>query len=97
MGWETIQVPEFEYIKNLLSLVFFVAAYFYEIEDEMTKDPTMIWLAELGGGKGKVTKTYILRGLEILIHYRIGQQFVKEHNISEADIDKIINTSKLIT
>jgi hypothetical protein len=60
LGWETIQIPEFECIKNLLFLIFFVAGYFYEIEDQMTKDSTMIWHAEFGGGKGKISRIYIL-------------------------------------
>jgi len=94
LGWEKIQIPVFEAIKNLLSLVFFVAGYFYEIEDEMTKDTTLIWLAKLGGGKGKVTKNYILRGLAMLINYRIAQQYIKEHNISEELIDIILKTCK---
>jgi len=94
LGWENIQIPLFECVKNLLSLVFFVAGYFYEIEDEMTKDPTFIWIALLGGGKGEVTRIYILRGLAMLINYRLAQQYIKEHNISEKQIDEIIKTYK---
>jgi len=94
LGWESMQIQGFECVKNLLSLVFFVAGYFYEIDDQLTKDPTMIWLAELGGGKGKVTRTYILRGLAMLINYRLAQQYIKEHNISEKQIDEIIKTNK---
>lgn len=93
LGWETIQIPEFECIKNLLSLVFFVAGYFYEIEDQMTKDSTMIWLAEFGGGKGKISRTYILRGLAKLINYRLAQKYIKEHNITEKQIDEILKYS----
>lgn len=91
LGWENIQIPQFECVKNLLSLVFFIAGYFYEIQDEITKDDTMIWLAKLGGGKGKVTRNYILRGIEILINYRLAQQYIKEHNITEKQIDEIVN------
>jgi hypothetical protein len=44
-----------------------VGVYFYEIEDLLTKDPQIIWLAELCGGKDKVTRGYILRGIAKLL------------------------------
>ena len=31
MGWETAQIRDFEAIKNILSLSFFLAAYLYDI------------------------------------------------------------------
>jgi hypothetical protein len=54
----------------------------------------MIWLAKLGNGKGKVTRIYILRGLEMLINYRLAQRFIKDNRISDKEIDNIIKCYK---
>jgi hypothetical protein len=69
LGWEEFLVQDWESIKNLIGLAFFVGGYFYETEDLLTKDPQIIWLAELGGGKGKVTRGYILRGIAELLEF----------------------------
>lgn len=91
LGWEEIQIPDFYTVKNLLSLVFFVSGYFYEIEDELTKDTNIQWLAEFGGGKGKITRYYILTGIARLISYNQTQQYIKEHNITQQQIDEAVN------
>ena len=95
LGWENSRIPDFECVKNLLTLIFFVAGYYYEIEDELTKDETMIWLAKLGNCKGRVSHTYILRGLEVLVHYAIAKQFMAENNITDEQVYDILNSSKL--
>ena len=43
--------------KTLSCLTYFVAAYFYEIEHELTKDHTVQWICVLGGGKGQSIQT----------------------------------------
>ncbi len=96
LGWEQIQIPEFNTVKNLLTLVYFVSAYFYEIEDELTKDSSIQWLAEFGGGKSKVTRYYVLNGIARLIAYKQTQQYIKEHNISQQQIDQAVSTYTLI-
>ena len=46
LGWEEFLIQDWESIKNLITLAFFVGGYFYEIEDQLTKDEQIIWLAE---------------------------------------------------
>jgi len=90
LGWESIQIPDFTTLSNLLTLVYFISAYFFEIEDQLTKDPSIQWLAEFGGGKGKVTRYYVLNGIARLILYKQTQQYIKEHNITEEQIEEAI-------
>lgn len=86
LGWETIQIPDFTTVKNLLSLVFLISGYFYEIEDQLTQDPNIEWLANLGGGKGKVTRQYVLNGIARLIEHQLTEQYFKDHDISKQQI-----------
>jgi len=72
MGWEDAQLRDFEGIKNLLAISFFLASYLYEIGEQETHDDFIILLAELGGGKGKVTRHFIFKGIQALLSkYRI--------------------------
>ena len=66
LGWEIFRVQDFESIKNIITLCFFIGAYFYETQDELTKDENIQWICELGGSKGKVTRFFFLKGLEII-------------------------------
>lgn len=63
LGWENFRIRQFEGIKNLIGLVYFIAGYFHEVEKELINHPAAQWLAQLGNGKGKVTPHYILIGL----------------------------------
>jgi hypothetical protein len=83
LGWETFRVQDFESIKNIIALCFFIGAYFYEIQDQLTKDKNIQWICELGGSKGKVTRFFLLKGLEIIMHAQKFETFKKENNISE--------------
>lgn len=69
LGWENFRIRQFEGIKNLIGLVYFIAGYFYEVEKELINHPAAKWLAQLGKGKGKVTPHYILIGLGKLAHF----------------------------
>jgi len=46
---------------------FFIGAYFYEIESELIGNHTVALIAQLGGGKGKVTRHYFLQGLKKML------------------------------
>lgn len=83
LGWETFKVQDFESIKNLITLCFFVGAYFYEIQDELTKDDNIQWICELGGGKGCISRYYFLKGIEKLLIVQQVEQFKQDFNISE--------------
>jgi hypothetical protein len=87
LGWETFRVHDFESIKNLIALCFFIGAYFYEIQDELVKDQTIQWICELAGSKGKVTRFFLLKGLEILLHAQQFEAFKNEKNLSKEQLD----------
>ena len=91
LGWEDIQIQDFKAIQKILSLCFYVASYLYEIGEEKTYDDYAILLAEMGGGKGKVTRHFITQGIrDLLNHYRIGR-FLKAKEVSQAQQDAMCN------
>lgn len=67
LGWEEFQIRDYEAIKNLLALCFFIGSYFYEIESELINNHNVALIAQLGGGKGKVTRHYFLQGLKKML------------------------------
>jgi hypothetical protein len=86
LGWEQFQVQDFESITNLIALCFFVGQYFFELEPALTDHhPVIALIAQLGGGKGKVTRHYFLEGLRTLLIYQSVAQFL-DHNQIEADL-----------
>jgi len=91
LNWEAPRMDDWTTMRNLLSLVYFIAGYFYEIEDELTDDPTAQWLAELGDGKGKVTVHFLLKGLAKVIAYFEIKSLLENHNISQEDLKLATN------
>lgn len=83
LGWEEFQVRDYEAIKNIIALAYFVGGYFYEIGSDLTHNPTIELIAQLGGGKGKVTRYYFLQGLKKLLVHASVTRFVKEQAISD--------------
>jgi hypothetical protein len=83
LGWEEFQVRDWESIKNIIAICFFVGEYFYEIESELTKNPTVIMICNLGEGKGKITRFYFLKGLKKLLIAQNVENFKKNNDISE--------------
>ena len=68
-----------------------MASYLYEIGEEKTYDDYAILLADMGGGKGKVTRHFITQGIrDLLNHYRIGR-FLKTKEVSQAQQDAMCN------
>jgi len=86
LGWETFQLQDYQSIMNLICLAFFIGAYFYEIEDEITKNETVEWICKLGKGKGKITRHYFMRGLAELLKVTEFEIFRKENNITDEQI-----------
>lgn len=84
VGWEEFQVRDYTAIKNIIALAFFVGGYFYEIGSDLTKNPVIALLAQLGGGKGKVTRRYFLEGLKKLLIHQTVARFIEEQEV-EAD------------
>lgn len=89
LGWEEIQIRDFTGIQNLLSLCFYVSAYLYGIEEEIARDDFVIKLAKIGGGKEKVTRFFILKGLKMLISKVRIERIFKELNISKEEQDEL--------
>lgn len=87
LGWETFQVRDFQSIKNLLALAFFLAGYFDELQKNIKEDEIAIFLAQLGKGKGIVSPFFILKGLEVLIHYQQMNVLIDNGDISKEDIE----------
>ena len=81
LGWETPRIHDWTTMQNLLSMVYFIAGYFYEIEDQLAKDPSIQWLAQLGNGKGKVTPHFILKGIAKLIAFLEIQKQLEQNQI----------------
>jgi Transposase DDE domain len=88
LGWQTLQITNWEAIKNLLAFVFMLSAYFYEIKDQIVDDPTCQWLAQLGGGKKTVSAHFLLLGLAKIANYLEIQRLIDSKEISEEDINK---------
>jgi hypothetical protein len=91
LGWEDFQVRDFESIKNIIALCFFIGGYFYEIESELIENITIQYICELGGGKGKCTPYYFLQGLAKLLTYNAIEQFVEEKEISDQQFEQMRN------
>ena len=77
MGWEECQIRAFSAIKTLLTFCYFVAGYFYEIESALIHNEMIQFLAHLGNGKGKVTRFYVLCGLNKWINKTIVDEAIK--------------------
>jgi len=90
LGWEDSQIQDFAAMKTLLTFCYFVAGYFYEIESVLVENEVIKFIAELGGGKGKVTRTYVLRGFARMITKVSVDQMIEKHNITPEQIQQII-------
>jgi hypothetical protein len=82
LGWETIQVREFKAIQNLLAICFYVACYLYRIGEQKIHDDYVALLSEIGGGKGNITRHFILEGLKFIFQKHRVEQVFKERNVS---------------
>lgn len=89
LGLEEFQVRDFESIKNIISICFFVGGYFYEIEDILTKNETIQLICKLGNGKGKITRHYFLQGLEVILKAQRFNNFISEYEISKEQIQEM--------
>ena len=84
LGWEEMQIQDFQGIKNLLSVCFFIAAYLYDINEAIVQDNYVILLAKLGGGKGMVSRHYILKGIHMMMSkYRVDRILEEENPSAE--------------
>jgi hypothetical protein len=94
LGWETFQVRDFESIKNLLAIAFFLVGFFKELQEELEKHPLSTFLCQLALSKGKITPFFLLKGLERLVHFQQVAQWMKEYDISHEEVDEFIRQFK---
>jgi len=90
LGWEEFQVRDYESIKNIIALAFFVGGYFYEIGSDLTKNPVIALIAQLGGGKGKVTRRYFLEGLKKLLIHQSVERFIDEQEVETGTLAEMM-------
>jgi len=83
LGWEEFQVRDWESIKNIIAICFFIGGYFYEIKSELTKNETVIMICDLAKSKGKITHYFFLEGMRVLLTVHRVHLFRKERNISD--------------
>lgn len=90
LGWEEFQVRDYASIKNIIALAYFVGGYFYEIGSDLTKNPVIALIAQLGGGKGKVTRRYFLEGLKKLLIHKSVERFIEEQEVGEETLAEMM-------
>jgi len=83
LGWEEFQVRDWESIKNIIAICFFIGGYFYEIKSALIENETIIMICDLAKSKGKITHYFFLEGLKVLLTAFRVEQFRKERNISD--------------
>jgi len=89
LGWEEFQVRDWESIKNIIALCFFIGNYFYEIESALIEHPTIEIICQLGGGKGTVSRFYFLEGLKNLLIAESVFRFKEDKGISDNEWSEI--------
>lgn len=91
VGWEQFQVRDWESIKNLIALAFFIGGYFYKIQPQLARHPVIQWLCQLGNGKGKITRHFFMEGLKnLLIHHHV-EQMRKQTNLTAFEWESILS------
>jgi hypothetical protein len=97
LGWETVQVRNFNAIVNLLAIAFFLVGYFKELEDDLKEHPIAEFICKLAKSKGIISIHFLLKGLEMLISYQLVVLWMEENNINKQEVNELINELKLIT
>lgn len=90
LGWEAFQVRDFNSIKNLLALAFFLVGFFPELEKELKSHPLAIHLCKLARSKGKITIHFLLEGLQMLINFQQVNTWMTQNDINKNDIDDFL-------
>jgi len=83
LGWEEYQVRDWESIKNIISICYFVGGYFYEIQSELIENDTIQMICGIAKSKGKITHRFFLEGLKILLLAWQLEKYKIENNISD--------------
>ena len=97
LGWESFQIQDFNSIKNIVALAFFLLGYFKELEDELKDHPTTQTLAQLAQAKGKITLYYLMKGLKKLAHFQEVRKWMNQNDIDEKQVEQMIQYLKTQT
>ena len=90
------QIQEFKAIQRLLSICFYAASYLYEIGEEKAYDDYAILLAEIGGGKGKVTRHFIVRGIQQLLNHLRVSRILSKKELSQEEQIALSNSCEIL-
>lgn len=92
LGWEQFRLKDFNGIKTLIAIGFYIASYLYEIGDRDVDETLTAFLSEIGGGKGVISRYFIWEGIKnLLIKYKVDQIFQKH----EPDKEMVTNLENL--
>jgi len=83
LGWEEFQVRDWDSIKNIIALCFFIGNYFYEIESTLIENPTIEIICQMGSGKGMVSRHFFLEGLKVMLITQNTLRLKRELDISD--------------
>jgi hypothetical protein len=83
LGWEEYQVRDWESIKNIIAICYFIGGYFYEIHSELIENETVQMICNLARNKGKITHHFFLEGLKMLLFAWHVENFKIQNNISD--------------
>ena len=83
LGWEEYQVRDWESIKNIISICYFVGGYFYEIQSTLIEDETVQMICALAKNKGIISRRFFLDGLKVLLTAWHLENFKIQNNISD--------------
>lgn len=87
LGWEDIQVRDWQSQKTLTTLCFFIGGYLHEIESALTSNQNIAHICAPGGGKNVVSRTYFLRRMADLTNAQSVQYYLRRNDISQEDQD----------
>jgi hypothetical protein len=94
LGWQDFQLRDFLAIQNIIVLCFFVGSYFYETKKDLSTDENVAIFCKLAKSKGKHTPHFYKKGLAIVANYILFQDFIQENNLSQEQVNDLIEHMK---
>jgi hypothetical protein len=85
LKWETFRQADYQAIQTLITLVFFMGGYFFELQPALVQNPTFRFICDLAKCKKRYTRHFFLKGLVMIANYleisaEIEQMTVEEKN-----------------
>jgi hypothetical protein len=95
LGLEEFRVEDLQGIKNVIGLTFVVASYLNSLGKMEISEDLLIWLADMGGGDGKVTPFYLKKGLQVILHYNQAEEFFRKKKVPKDRQEKLKDMVRL--